>query len=56
MITYDQAVRLRELDVVELGWLVAYYWPATIRWPRLTLKAAFAQADFWRNDTPGDGQ
>jgi len=52
MMTLAECRRRTELDVIELGALIGYYWPATIRWPLLTLDAAFAQADFWRSQSP----
>jgi hypothetical protein len=37
-----------ELDIIELGPLVAYYWRACRRWPMLTLHAAFEIAEYER--------
>lgn len=48
MMTLAECRTRTELDRIELGELIAYYWCATIRWPALTLDAAFRMADFWR--------
>lgn len=48
MMTADECKKYTELDIIELGPLIAYYWRACLRWPHMTFWAAFEQADFWR--------